>query len=68
MKIDLHVDTDNLPDDVIVIERSKGPQGWGDPTQGSTDRSATRGAQAAGPGYRLRGPRASRRALHVNRL
>ena len=28
MKIDLHVDTDNLPDDVIVIERSKGPQGW----------------------------------------
>jgi len=28
MKIDLHVDTDTLPDDVIVIERSKGPQGW----------------------------------------
>ena len=28
MKLDLHVDTDDLPNDVIVIERSKGPQGW----------------------------------------
>ena len=28
MKIDLHVDTDDLPADVIVIEPSEGRQGW----------------------------------------
>ncbi len=28
MKIDLHVDTDDLPDDVIVIERAQGRPGW----------------------------------------
>ncbi len=28
MKIDLHVDTDDLPAKVIVIERSHGGSGW----------------------------------------
>ena len=28
MKIDLQVDTDDLPDDVVVIERSQGRPGW----------------------------------------
>ena len=39
MKIDLHIDTDDLPADVIVIERSQGSPGWVIRRQGQrTDR------------------------------